>query len=287
MNADEARWCNPATKAGRLRRAVLDVLRVHDTDGTLPTSARFVFYELVQAGVIGKAATGVRRADQDMSDALTTLREVGLVPWAWIIDETRDIAWWETAASIGAYVYAQIERAALDPWGGAPAPLILCESRSLAGALRPTAARYAAPIAATNGQARGFLVTAVAPHLADGQHVLYLGDWDFAGRDIERHSRATLEAHSGATLAWERVALTREQVDGYDLPVIQKPDRRHKPARSFDSVETEALGQARMVGLVDDRLAQLLPEPLDAVQVRAEGQRAEVAARLAGLLGDE
>ena len=47
--------------------------------------------------------------------------------------------------------------------GRAPAPLILCESRSLAGTLRDLAARYACPIASTNGQARGFLITEVAP----------------------------------------------------------------------------------------------------------------------------
>jgi hypothetical protein len=30
VNAEEGRWCDPATKAGRLRRAVLEQLRVHE-----------------------------------------------------------------------------------------------------------------------------------------------------------------------------------------------------------------------------------------------------------------
>jgi hypothetical protein len=53
----------PGTKAGRLQRACLAVLRQHEATGALPTSARFVYYELKQAGV----ATGThaaRRADQ-------------------------------------------------------------------------------------------------------------------------------------------------------------------------------------------------------------------------------
>lgn len=37
-------------------------LDVHERDGTLPTSARFLFYELVQLGVVSKTATGARRA---------------------------------------------------------------------------------------------------------------------------------------------------------------------------------------------------------------------------------
>jgi hypothetical protein len=53
------------TKTGRLQRELLDRLRVHERDGTLPTSNRFLFYELVQAGVVSKHATGKRRPDQD------------------------------------------------------------------------------------------------------------------------------------------------------------------------------------------------------------------------------
>ena len=45
------------------------------------TSGRFLFYELEGIGVVSKEATGKRRPDQDMSDALTRLREVGAIPW--------------------------------------------------------------------------------------------------------------------------------------------------------------------------------------------------------------
>ena len=54
------------TATGKLQRALLDLLRVHERDGTLPTSNRFLFYELVQAGEVPKAATGARRADQNL-----------------------------------------------------------------------------------------------------------------------------------------------------------------------------------------------------------------------------
>jgi hypothetical protein len=67
----------PDTKTGRLQRALLELLDVHEREGTLPTSGRFLFYELVQAGIVPKAATGKRRADQNTIDALTHLREAG------------------------------------------------------------------------------------------------------------------------------------------------------------------------------------------------------------------
>ena len=50
MTTDEAGLSAPHTAKGRLQRALLDLLRVHERDGTLPTCNRFLFYELVQAG---------------------------------------------------------------------------------------------------------------------------------------------------------------------------------------------------------------------------------------------
>lgn len=271
------------TKAGRLQRALLERLREHEREGMLPTSGRFLFYELVQAGVVSKARTGARRADQDTLDALTQLREAELVPWDWIVDETRELTEWQTAATILDYVLDAVKRATLNPWGDGPAPLILCESRSLAGVLNGTASRYACPITSSNGQARGFLITQVAPTLKVGQRVLYLGDWDHCGHQIEAANRRTLIEHSvwvgededGESL-WERVALTTEQVEEFDLPVIQKRDRRYSGAQYFDAVETEALGQARIVGLLTARLDELMPEPLADVQERGRVQRAKV-----------
>jgi hypothetical protein len=77
------------SKIGRLRELLLALLQEHEQDGALPTSARFLFYELVQRGELSKERTGARRADQDMSDALLDIREDGRVPWDWIADETR------------------------------------------------------------------------------------------------------------------------------------------------------------------------------------------------------
>jgi hypothetical protein len=96
----------PGTKAGRLQRVLLARLRDHHERGALPTSVRFLFYELEQAGDVPKAyrnADGTKRArqpSQDVSDALTHLREVGLVPWEWIVDEGRSLDEWRYASSV-------------------------------------------------------------------------------------------------------------------------------------------------------------------------------------------
>jgi hypothetical protein len=270
----------PDTAKGRLQRALVERLDVHEREDTLPTSIRFLFYELIQAGIVPKAATGARRADQNTIDAVTHLREVRIIPWDWIEDETRQLTEFRTADTVADYLIEAVDDASIDRWDGAPAPVILCESRSLAGTLYGLVARYACPIASTNGQAKGFLISKVAPTLEPGQRILYLGDWDWCGRQIEENTRRTLEERTGLALDWERVALTAQQVEENDLPVISKPDRRYRPVRYFDAVETEALGQARIVAALTYRLDELLPEPIDDVLERQDQQRAEVAERL-------
>ena len=79
--------------AGELRSALLKLWNRHNAVGTLPTSGRFLFYELVSMGLIAKGGSPDgkkgRRSDQNMIDALTQLRKSGDIPWTDITDETR------------------------------------------------------------------------------------------------------------------------------------------------------------------------------------------------------
>jgi hypothetical protein len=278
------------TKIGRLRRAVLRLLVEHDESGALPTSVRFLFYELEQAGVIPKAyrhGDGTKRArqpSQDVSDSLTDLREAGIVPWEWVVDEGRALVEWRYATSVAEYVRDVCADARIDLWAGGPPPLVLTESRSLAGVLRATVAEYLCPTGATAGQSSGaFLALEVAPLLGrdPSRRVIYLGDYDLQGNDIEAATRRRLEQHVGEALVWERLALTAEQVRVFRLTPIEKVDRRFRPPRRYEAVETEALRQNVIVDLVRERLDSLLPQPLDHVLVREGGERERVAAYLA------
>jgi hypothetical protein len=252
--------------------------------------ARFIFYELVQAGFIAKKDDAPRedgkkgrRADQDVADAIFRLRDTGIVPWDSIVDETRTLSNWTYIPTVADYVKDAVDRARIDLWDGELPPMILTESRSLGGVLRNLAYDYLAPIAPTNGQVGGFLRTDIAPALSPGQRVLYLGDFDWQGTQIETNTRRVLEDLIGGELDWQRVALTEAQVNDPRRPLtrISKPDRRYKPVRYHDAVECEALQQSFIVGLVRARLDALLPEPLEDVRVREEAQRVKVRAALA------
>jgi hypothetical protein len=155
----------------------------------------------------------------------------------------------------------------LDPWQG-DIPLILTESRSLAGVLRATCRDYRVRIASTNGQVNGFLRTKVVSYLSRFAIVRYLGDWDFSGGHIEANTRGVLEV---GRLDWVHLALTEEQVETYNLVIIDKYDGRTKS--THQAVDTEALSQTVLVDLVRTALDDLLPEPLDDVRVREQREQ--------------
>ena len=262
----------PDSKIGKVRTALIHLLDQHRRDGALPTSVRFLFYELVMRRIVAKEG---ERPDKIVSAALTDLREDGFVPWDDIVDETRDVFDYTGSATVAADLARYLDAAVLDPWHG-QVPFILTESRSLAGVLRAQCSDYRCRIASTNGQTGGFLHTRVAPSLNEGDRIGYLGDFDLAGNDIEANTRRVLESLVGE-LDWQRLALTRKQVEEYDLPVISKTDKRFKNGGGVhEAVETEALSQALIVDIVRDWLDDLLPQPLEAVLVRERRQRARL-----------
>jgi hypothetical protein len=254
----------------------------------LPTSGRFLFYELEDRGVVPKryfyedGRERARKPHQDITDALTRLREVGRVPWEHIVDETRVLNTWAYGATVAEYVEAAVERARIDVWAGEAPPLILCESRSLAGVLRPIAQSYLCPIASTNGQTGGFLHTALAPLVEGGRRVFYLGDYDLSGAHIEENTRRVLEQYG--ELEWEKVAITGVQVreHGYEADAVEKIDRRYKPPRRYWAVETERIGQVPLTRMLRGHLDAELPEPLAVVRGREEQQRVQVRESLNG-----
>lgn len=262
----------PDSKIGKVRTALMPLIGQHRNDDALPTSVRFLFYELVARRIIAK---GGDRPDKIVSAALTDLREDELVPWDDIVDETREVFDYTGSATVAADLLRCVNGAVLDPWGG-QVPFILTESRSLAGVLRAQCSDCRCCIASTNGQVGGFLHTKVAPLLSEGDRIGYLGDYDLAGNDIEANTRRVLESLVGE-LDWRRLALTRRQVEQYNLPIITKVDKRFKNGGGeHEAVETEALSQTLIVSLVRTWLDELLPQPLETVLVRERRERARL-----------
>ena len=294
--ADEDQLSAPETKAGRLQRACLELLHIHERDGALPTNCRFAFYELEQQGVIPKhyldeqGRKRAREPAQDVNDALTVLRKIGLVPWWWLKDETCELTEWSYAASVYEYAVEQVEHARIDCWGGDPPPLVICEARATAGVLERICGECLAPITATGGQKIGHIVNEIVPLLkGNNRKVGYIGDCEVGGPadQIEANTRSVIEKYSGRVFTsetWQRIALTRAQVNRSPRLrnlVIEKIDHRYKPPRPYQAIECEAVGQVVLERMLRAWLDALLPEPLADVLVREEQQRTKIRRALA------
>jgi hypothetical protein len=257
-----------------VRENLILLLEEHRAAGTIPTSHRFLFYELVARGVIAKHREEGGRADAVSSRELFRLREEGLIEWEEITDETRSLEDYAGYPSVGRAWLSWLSAVKLDPWLPRRAPLILTESRSLAGALRKLAREYRTLLCATNGQVGGFLHTDIGPRLVPAMLVFYLGDYDLAGNDIEYNTRTELEKIVGGRLAWRRVALTGAQVQAHSLPVIDKTDGRFLfDGGEHGAVETEALKQEVITDLVRDALDADLPFSLDETLENEKAER--------------
>jgi hypothetical protein len=107
-----------------------------------------------------------------------------------------------------------------------------------------------------------------------------MGDLDLSGSHIEENTRAVLEGYG--ELEWVKVAITdvQVQVRERDFPVKTKRDYRFKPTREFEAVETEALGQRRIMELLAEKLEAEVPESLSVVLEREKQQRVLVRERI-------
>jgi hypothetical protein len=300
--ADNNDGLDPETKSGRYRIACLELLREHDAKGDIPSNGRFVFYELVQRGVVPKKYEGTnpktglpwtREPRQDIADALLYLREQELIPWEWLTDVSRDLIEPRYARTVADYLRDTVELARIDLWGGEEPPLYLCEARATADVLRNLAYEFLVPITATGGQCGGFLVTDVVPRLRGKRWVRYIGDSELRGpaEQIEANTRDYIERHADRIFApgeWTKVALTEAQVNRSSrlrALTITKLDNRYKPPKPYEAIECEALGQSVLVRTIrrdldNLRRARGLP-PIEEVRREEERQRTEMMAALA------
>jgi hypothetical protein len=267
------------TKAGRLRTWAKAAIERHRAEGTIPTSLRHLYYEAVMDSAcpdVGKAkkAGGGRRPDQDLTDAVTDLREAGEIDWDEIEDRTRHLIHNQGFTTYTNGVEAYLDQIHVDPYNEHPLPVLVVESESVAGVLERIADEYRVPIVPTRGQTAGFLRTTVADFLGYRKIVVgYIGDADKAGGDIENNSADVLTDVSGV-VSWERLALTWAQVDDLGLPTEARFDKRTR--RTTLACEVEAYPQVRLEADVTAFLDGLLPEPLEDVQEREAAERARV-----------
>ena len=184
-----------------------------------PASVRAVCYQLFIRKLIGSMAKNeTNRVSAQLRDA----REQGLIPWNWIVDETREaecVSAWDDPA---AYVETVKRAYRRDRWTDQPYRIeVWSEKGTVRGTLAPVLDEYGVPFRVMHGYGSATTVHEVADQSARSEKptiALYAGDWDCSGLHMSEQDLPSRIARYGGDIQIIRVALTREQIDTHGLP---------------------------------------------------------------------
>jgi len=192
-----------------------------------PISGRGIGYKLFIARLTTAMAKPVM---QRVYRLLKEARERGIIPWDWIVDETREIeqpARWDDPA---AYVRAVARSYRRDYWQQQPVRVqVWSEKGTVRGVLGPVLDRYGVgflPVHGFNG------ATTMHDVCIDADDrpliILYVGDYDPSGlcmSEIDLPKR--FEKYGGDHVFLKRIALTEEHLS--DLPSFPAADKKKDP----------------------------------------------------------
>ena len=226
-----------------------------------PTTCRSVFYKLVSAGVIEKDE---REYQGTVIRLLTELRRNGSIPFGWITDGTRLRRKPRSFSSLGAMLHNSRELYRRDLWDNQDAYVeIWSEKEAIAGVLYQETFAWDVPLLVCKGYPSiSYLHAAAEEIAAQGKpaFLYYFGDWDPSGKNISETVERDLRAFAPrAEIHFERVAVTPEQIEEWNLPTrpTKKSDSRSK---TFDgrSVEVDAIPTAKLRELAEAAIVQHL-----------------------------
>jgi hypothetical protein len=249
-----------------------------------PMTVRQVFYQLVARRVVEKTEAEYQ---QTVIRLLTEMRLNGAVPFSWIVDESRRRLNTQTYNSIADAVQDTkkfYRRSALRDC--ADYLEIWCEKEALSGLIWDAAGDYDVPVIVSKGmpsltQIYGTACEVYRAAEAGKSTFIYqFGDHDPSGvlipKTIERRLNEMCEKLDCQPPIVERVALTEEQIDDFDLPTRPTKRNGNPHAANFegDSVELDALPARELRRLVHDCINQHISEDaLDALRAAEESER--------------
>jgi hypothetical protein len=223
-------YFEPCSKKGRGRaRRSLDLIEAMHAaaEAAQPITGRGVGYKLFTAGLIPSME---RKEMQRVYRLLKEAREQGLIPWEWIVDETRSLERMSTWSNPAEYARCVARSYRRDFWIQQPVRVeVWSEKGTVRGVLRPVLDQYAIGFRVMHGFGSATAAYDIAQD-GDGRELvaLYVGDFDPSGlfmSEIDLPQR--LADYGGDHVRLERIALLPEHVT--DLPSFPATDKRKDP----------------------------------------------------------
>ena len=248
---------------------------------------RQVFYALTVRGIIRKDEVEYKRT---VVRLLTDMREADAIPFEWIADNTRWMRKSTSFTGIGACLDATSTLYRRNLWAAMPVYVeVWCEKDALAGVLLTETDVYDVPLMTARGYSSLSFVHSAAQVIKAKKkpaYIFHFGDLDPSGVDASRDIEAKLRRYApGAEIHFERPAVTREQVERWNLPT--RPTKPQDPrAKKFvgTSVELDAIPAAKLRELVRECIERHIDmQQLALLRIAEESER-QLLSKWAGTL---
>jgi hypothetical protein len=260
--------------------AALDVFKQYDTALTL----RQLYYRLVSRHLFPNTINSYKR----LSRLMVRAREEGDVPVNCLEDRSRRVLGRGDAGYTSAQDFLKRRLVSLREsykefrmpmWDVQPNYIVVSlEKDALSRLVSDIANQYAVRTFPTRGYPSFTYVQRMAGYIRNRLKgkptvVLYFGDFDPSGVDIERDLSARLEKYKAGEYIVHRVALTKDQIVKYSLPpmpVKRSDARSHNFVASYgdESVELDALDPRTLKLMVAQSIASYID--LDAWRKKEE-----------------
>jgi hypothetical protein len=154
-----------------------------------------------------------------------------MVPWAWIVDETREIEHRPGFEHPDAFMETVTRSYRKDRWAMQPERVIVVsEKGTVAGLLRPVIHQYGVPLGIYHGYSSATALNDLAARSAGDSRpltILYVGDHDPSGRHMSDVDIPERVARYGGQVRIERVAVTPKQIVAHYLPTFAAAEKKN------------------------------------------------------------
>lgn len=215
----------PPRGRGMAKESLRVIEAMHDiAEAAQPITGRGVGYKLFTAGLIASMST------KDMKKVYRLLkiaRERNMIPWEWIVDETRElerVSTWRDPAEYVRTVKLSYRR---DAWADQPVRVeVWAEKGTVRGVLQPVLEEYGVGFRVMHGFGSATSIYDVAQDEQDRPLVaLYAGDWDPSGLYMSQHDLPDrLARYGGDHVVLKRIALLADDIT--DLPSFSAADKK-------------------------------------------------------------
>jgi hypothetical protein len=276
-----------ATRAEMAARndAIYEIVRAAQ-----PTGIRFTYYRATVKGIVPKTDNGYVKVQR----AVLAMRREGRIPWHWITDTNR---WMRKPTS-----YGSVEEAIADigasyrraMWRDSPVAVeVWCESESVAGVLYPITAHYDVPLYPIKGQTSDSFAYGAARGYRDDPRrlvIIYVGDHDPAGYEIETNLHAKLIEHSGRRdIEFSRLACDADDVQRLELTGTPPKKTSYVDATTGErvswvgpAVEIEAIDPPILRSWLEQWITEFIDPDAMRLHRIAEDNERDVLLRMAG-----